>query len=181
MDAESVSMCWWRSRWPLAADKKKMGAAAKSRRNDDRADSPLQPRSLPRMTSWTWRGDACARDGPAPPRIPGWGAFTSSEPVGGPVFDIGVHILDLTLWLMGSRSRCRYAARSPRTSARAPPQVAGMGNWDPKKYGRRLAGYVRFSERSVARPGGKLGAQRWRRVQHDDLRDQRRSAKAAAR
>ena len=34
--------------------------------------------------------------------IPGWGAFTSKKlSVGGPIFDIGVHILDLTLHLMG--------------------------------------------------------------------------------
>jgi predicted dehydrogenase len=44
--------------------------------------------------------------------IPGWGAFTSKElSVGGPVFDIGVHILDLTLWLMGFPEPVAVSAR----------------------------------------------------------------------
>ena len=80
--------------------------------------------------------------------IPGWGAFTSKElSVGGPVFDIGVHILDLTLWLMGfpepvsvSGSVCAPIGTRPG------PQVAGMGAWDPKRYGVEDfgVGYVRF-------------------------------------
>jgi len=69
--------------------------------------------------------------------IPGWGAFTSKKlSVGGPIFDIGVHILDLTLWLMGfpepkSVSGTVYNPIGTRPG----PQVAGMGGWDPAKYG----------------------------------------------
>ena len=34
--------------------------------------------------------------------IPGWGVFTQKDKQGGgPLIDIGVHILDLSLWLMG--------------------------------------------------------------------------------
>ena len=34
--------------------------------------------------------------------VPGWGVFTQKDKQGGgPLIDIGVHILDLTLWLMG--------------------------------------------------------------------------------
>ena len=34
--------------------------------------------------------------------IPGWGVFIDKEKQGGgPLIDIGVHILDLTLWFMG--------------------------------------------------------------------------------
>ena len=69
--------------------------------------------------------------------IPGWGAFTSKElSVGGPVFDIGVHILDLTLWLMGFPEPVSVSGRvSDFIGTRPGPQVAGMGSWDPKKYG----------------------------------------------
>lgn len=35
--------------------------------------------------------------------IPGWGKFhLSKESLGGPLIDIGVHVLDLAVWLMGS-------------------------------------------------------------------------------
>jgi len=80
--------------------------------------------------------------------IPGWGAFTSKElSVGGPVFDIGVHILDLTLWLMGFPQPVSVSGSvSAHIGTRPGPQVAGMGNWDPKKYGVEDfgVGYVRF-------------------------------------
>lgn len=69
--------------------------------------------------------------------IPGWGAFTSKKlSVGGPIFDIGVHILDLTLWLMGFPEPKTVSGSVYNPIGTAPlPQVAGMGNWDPKKYG----------------------------------------------
>jgi predicted dehydrogenase len=80
--------------------------------------------------------------------IPGWGAFTSKElSVGGPVFDIGVHILDLTLWLMGFPEPVSVSGRvCDPIGTRPGPQVAGMGNWDPKKYGVEDfgVGFVRF-------------------------------------
>ncbi len=80
--------------------------------------------------------------------IPGWGAFTSKElSVGGPVFDIGVHILDLTLWLMGFPQPVSVSGQVyDPIGTRKGPQVAGMGNWDPKKYGVEDfgVGYVRF-------------------------------------
>ena len=69
--------------------------------------------------------------------IPGWRAFTSKElSVGGPVFDIGVHILDLTLWLMGfPEPKSVSGTVSAHIGARPGRQVAGMGGWDPKTYG----------------------------------------------
>jgi len=80
--------------------------------------------------------------------IPGWGAFTSKElSVGGPVFDIGVHILDLTLWLMGFPEPVSVSGGvCAPIGTRPGPQVAGMGNWDPKKYGVEDfgVGFVRF-------------------------------------
>jgi len=69
--------------------------------------------------------------------IPGWGAFTSKKlSVGGPVFDIGVHILDLTLWLMGFPQPERVSGKVYNPiGTRKGRQVAGMGNWDPATYG----------------------------------------------
>jgi len=69
--------------------------------------------------------------------IPGWGAFTSKKlSVGGPIFDIGVHILDLTLWLMGfPEPKSVSGTVCAPIGTRPGPQVAGMGGWDPKTYG----------------------------------------------
>jgi predicted dehydrogenase len=67
--------------------------------------------------------------------IPGWGVFTSRKMSGGgPLIDIGVHILDLTLFMMGhpepvSVSGATYCNFGKRTGIYAP-----WGAWDPKKY-----------------------------------------------
>jgi predicted dehydrogenase len=67
--------------------------------------------------------------------IPGWGVFTQKDKQGGgPLIDIGVHILDLTLWLMGHP---RPLLCSGQTYAKFGPRegVLGlMGQWDPKKF-----------------------------------------------
>lgn len=64
--------------------------------------------------------------------IPGWGVFTQKDKQGGgPLIDIGVHILDLTLWLMGHP---RPTLCSGKTYAKFGPRegVLGlMGQWDP--------------------------------------------------
>jgi predicted dehydrogenase len=66
--------------------------------------------------------------------IPGWGVFTNKElQGGGPIIDIGVHILDLTLWLMGfpepaAVSGVTYAKIGTRKG------VGGMGQWDWRHY-----------------------------------------------
>ena len=65
--------------------------------------------------------------------IPGWGVFTQKDKQGGgPLIDIGVHILDLTLWLMGHPkptfcSGQTYAKFGPREGV-----LGLMGQWDPK-------------------------------------------------
>jgi predicted dehydrogenase len=79
--------------------------------------------------------------------IPGWGVFIDKEKQGGgPLIDIGVHILDSTLWLMGhpkpvSASGITYAKFGKR------PDVLGtMGQWDYKNFTVEdfAAGFVRF-------------------------------------
>lgn len=65
--------------------------------------------------------------------IPGWGVFTQKDKQGGgPLIDIGVHILDLTLWLMGhpeptSVSGVTYTKFGTREGV-----IGLMGQWDPK-------------------------------------------------
>lgn len=63
--------------------------------------------------------------------IPGWGVFIDkSKQGGGPLIDIGVHILDLTLWLMGhpkpvAASGITYAKFGKRSDV-----VGFLGQWD---------------------------------------------------
>lgn len=79
--------------------------------------------------------------------IPGWGLFTQKDKQGGgPLIDIGVHILDLTLWLMGypepvSVTGQTYAKFGPREDV-----LGLMGQWDPKTFTVEdfAAGFVRF-------------------------------------
>jgi predicted dehydrogenase len=67
--------------------------------------------------------------------IPGWGVFTDkSKNGGGPMIDIGVHALDLTLWLMGhpepaSVYGVAYKKFGNRTGIYNP-----WGSWDPEKF-----------------------------------------------
>ena len=79
--------------------------------------------------------------------IPGWGLFTQKDKQGGgPLIDIGVHILDLTLWLMGhpepvSVTGQTYAKFGPREDV-----LGLMGQWDPKTFTVEdfAAGFIRF-------------------------------------
>lgn len=67
--------------------------------------------------------------------IPGWGVFIDKEKQGGgPLIDIGVHILDLTLWLMGhpkpvAASGVTYAKFGKRSDV-----VGFLGQWDYKNF-----------------------------------------------
>jgi predicted dehydrogenase len=81
--------------------------------------------------------------------VPGWGNFISKEiQGGGPMVDIGVHILDLCLYMMDfpkpvSVSGCAYTKFGNRKG------VIGLwGQWDPKKYTVEdfSAGFVRFAD-----------------------------------
>jgi predicted dehydrogenase len=82
---------------------------------------------------------------------PGWGGFlTKSLAGGGPLIDIGVHILDLTLWIMGFPRPVAVSGVAPTKLANLPGIVnrPGWGDWK----GRRIrfdvedfaAGLVRF-------------------------------------
>ncbi|MGH2598158.1 MAG: Gfo/Idh/MocA family protein [Dehalococcoidia bacterium] len=65
--------------------------------------------------------------------IPSWGDFHRSEMAfGGPLLDIGVHMLDQTLWLMGNPRALRVSAMIDRRFGQRPEIAALAGNaWDP--------------------------------------------------
>jgi predicted dehydrogenase len=79
--------------------------------------------------------------------VPGWGVFIRKDMSGGgPLYDIGVHLLDLALWLMGhpkpvAVSGGTYCAHGRRSGLFMP-----WGAWDPKQYTVEDmgAGFVRF-------------------------------------
>ena len=67
--------------------------------------------------------------------IPGWGGwFTSKEMAGGgPVIDLGVHMLDLTLWLMGNPEPTTVLASTYSVFG---PKMEALGPWGtPNKEG----------------------------------------------
>ena len=60
--------------------------------------------------------------------VPGWGSwFTRKKDAGaGPIYDIGVHVLDLTLWLM---SNFDPAAAYATSYAKFGPEKRGLSGW----------------------------------------------------
>ncbi|MGV3723571.1 MAG: Gfo/Idh/MocA family protein [Actinomycetota bacterium] len=63
--------------------------------------------------------------------IPGWGVFTQKDKQGGgPLIDIGVHILDLTLWLMGHPRPTHVSGQTYAKFGHRPGMVGLMGQWD---------------------------------------------------
>jgi predicted dehydrogenase len=84
--------------------------------------------------------------------VPSRGVFTVKRlNGGGPLIDIGVHALDLTLWLMGSPTPVGVYAATYDKLAHRPgvPEQNGQFNWgafDPDRYDVEdlCAGFVRF-------------------------------------
>jgi predicted dehydrogenase len=68
--------------------------------------------------------------------IPTWGAFHRSElSSGGALLDVGVHMLDLAVWLMGSPEPVRVSAKTERKFGTRPEIAKMMRNaWDPAKF-----------------------------------------------
>lgn len=67
--------------------------------------------------------------------IPSWGLFTQKDKQGGgPLIDIGVHILDLTLYLMGfPEPTAAFGATYTKFGNRS--DIMNLwGKWDPSKY-----------------------------------------------
>ena len=67
--------------------------------------------------------------------IPGWGVFIDKEKQGGgPLIDIGVHILDLTLWLMGHPKPVSASGVTYQKFGKRDDVVGFMGQWDHTKF-----------------------------------------------
>jgi predicted dehydrogenase len=66
--------------------------------------------------------------------IPGFGSWftTKSKSGGGPLIDIGVHVLDLTLWLMGNP---KAVSVTGSTYAMFGPKGEGQGTWGTAEAG----------------------------------------------
>lgn len=67
--------------------------------------------------------------------VPGWGVFINKElQGGGPLIDIGVHILDLTLFLMGYPKPVSASGKTWDTLGKNPDLYNGMGDYDRTKF-----------------------------------------------
>jgi len=69
--------------------------------------------------------------------IPGWGVFTQKKlSGGGALVDIGVHILDLTLYLMGFPTPVSVSGVAAAKIGPRPEMAKALGGWpwDPKKF-----------------------------------------------
>jgi predicted dehydrogenase len=68
--------------------------------------------------------------------IPGWGVFTEkSRSGGGALLDVGVHMLDMTLYLMGHPRPVSAFGGAFAKIGTKPRQVFGMGRFSPRKFG----------------------------------------------
>lgn len=68
--------------------------------------------------------------------IPAWGTFHQAAlAVGGALLDIGVHMLDLAVWLMGNPQPARVSAATERRFGTR-PEIAKMARnaWDPARF-----------------------------------------------
>ncbi len=78
--------------------------------------------------------------------IPGWGNFTNKEMQGGgPLIDIGVHMLDLAAYLMDYPDM-DYVCATAHEKIGKRKGVGLMGDWDPDKFSVEdsLFGYIKF-------------------------------------
>lgn len=83
--------------------------------------------------------------------IPGWGVFTDKEKQGGgPLIDIGVHSIDLALFLMGHPTPISVSGSSYTKIGNVPGHVGFAGEWDDKNYTVEdfATGLVKFSNGS---------------------------------
>lgn len=79
--------------------------------------------------------------------IPGWGVFTSLElQGGGPLIDIGVHMLDTALYLMGYPTPIEVSGATYQKLGNR-PGVGLLGQWDYQNFSIEdmARGFIRFS------------------------------------
>ncbi|NLN74919.1 MAG: Gfo/Idh/MocA family oxidoreductase [Armatimonadetes bacterium] len=79
--------------------------------------------------------------------IPGWGVFINKEKQGGgPLIDIGVHILDFTMYLLGNPKPIAASGNTYTNIGKEPGHVGNLGQWDWQNYTVEdyAAGFVRL-------------------------------------
>lgn len=80
--------------------------------------------------------------------VPTWGVFTEKDKQGGgPLIDIGVHILDMTLWLMGHPKPVSVSGTAATKFGHRTGHVNLFGKpWDPNNFTVEdfASGYVKF-------------------------------------
>lgn len=82
--------------------------------------------------------------------IPGWGSFTNKEiQGGGPLIDIGAHMLDTALYLM-DYPEISYVCATCSDRIGKTEYTGLMGDWNPEKYTVEdgLFGFIRFEDGS---------------------------------
>ena len=79
--------------------------------------------------------------------VPAWGVFIEKDKQGGgPMIDIGVHMLDMALYLMGHPKPVAVSGQCYTKFGTRKGVFNPWGEWDPKKYTVEdyAAGFVRF-------------------------------------
>ena len=79
--------------------------------------------------------------------VPGWGVFIDKEKQGGgPLIDIGVHILDFTLYLMGYPRPVAASGKTYQSMGRDPKHWNAWGDYDRTNFTVEdfAAGFIRF-------------------------------------
>lgn len=79
--------------------------------------------------------------------VPSWGVFTDKEKQGGgPLIDIGVHMIDMALYLMGHPKPIAASGKAYTKIGNTPDHVGRYGMWDYKNYTVEdfAAGFVRL-------------------------------------
>jgi len=67
--------------------------------------------------------------------VPAWGVFIEKDKQGGgPMIDIGVHMLDMALYLMGHPQPVAVSGQTYRKFGNRPDVYNPWGKWDPEKY-----------------------------------------------
>lgn len=82
-------------------------------------------------------------------KVPGWGVFTNKElQGGGSLIDYGCHLLDLAMWLVGSRKAVEVSAQTYNQLSRMPNPVNEWGAFNPETFevDDHVTAFVRFED-----------------------------------
>jgi predicted dehydrogenase len=81
-------------------------------------------------------------------KVPGWGVFTNKElQGGGSLIDYGCHLLDLSLWLIGSPEPVEVTGTAYNALSRTPGQVNQWGSFNHESFNvdDHVTAYIKFA------------------------------------